>query len=112
MGSAFDNIQKSAFEVVKNLFAHPATWTPSAGGTTYSTKVLRREPTYKDELNGLEYSPLRRLMEYYKEDLPGLFESTRNGTLEEVTIDGDSYYVKDFISKWDGKTVVAIIEPK
>lgn len=110
MGSMFDDIQRAAFNVVKNVFAHDASWTPSAGGSAIETKVLRREPTYKDDLNGLEYSPLRRLMEYFAEDLPGLFESVRSGTLEEVTIDGQKYYVKDFISKWDGKTLVAIIE--
>lgn len=84
-----------------------AVWNENTG------KVLLKEPTKEDMINGENFSPFHRIMEWRKGVFDGLFDAIRAASdLIEVTIDDVEYYVADGAAKYDGKTYRAVIYPK
>lgn len=107
MGSRFDNLQSIMFDKVTNLFGYDAVWSGNNGMVGF------REPTTTDMINGVEYTPFHRIMEWRAGVFDGLFEAIREASSTiEVTIDGTVYYVADGAAKYDGKTYRAVIYPK
>lgn len=112
-GSAFDTMQNNLLMQVTNLYGVDASWTPSTGGPTQIGKVLLKEPTDKDRINGVEYAPFVRFVEYPQGTFNGLIEISReSNTLETITVDGREMYVKEVTAHYDGKTLKATCELK
>lgn len=109
MANPFDSLQSTMFSTVANTMGYDATWTPKAGGSEKTAKVLYNGPTEKEKLFSAEYDPDKLMMEYKLNDLAGLFEAARSkNTTEEVEIiDIGTFYVKSVKKKWDGSTFEA-----
>lgn len=112
-GSAFDALQNTMFETVKNQFGFSATWTASDSSQTWEGLVLFRNPTQVFELSGFgQYDPTLWEMEYKFGDFPGLRELVdMRETQEVVTIDGVQYYVRAVSTIYDGRTIKATLNP-
>lgn len=107
MGSRFDKLQDRMFDKVTSLFGYEASWGENTG------RALLKEPTEKDMINGVSFTPFHRIMEWRSGEFDGLFEAIREAaTVIEVTIDGNNYYVAEAAAKYDGKTYRAVIYPK
>ncbi len=108
----FDDLQDGAFDIVTNTMGYDATWTPSEGGDEQTARVLINNPTESKKMSIAEYDPYRWDMEYKKSDFLGLKDAVDKNNVEIVTINGADYYIRQVIAKWDGKTMVAAMEPK
>lgn len=106
----FDGMQKAMFSTVTNTFGYDATWLPSAGGLTKSTKVLLKEPTKEHELAGITYTPTTYIIEWWGEDWEGLKESIDYGNPEHVEVNGKTYDVRAVTLLYDGKNNRAVLE--
>lgn len=114
MGSAFDIMQRTVFATAQNQFGFDASWTPANGGTTYTCKVLFRNPTEVMKLAGAQFmfDPHKYEMEYQTGDFPGLKEAADTRTTNErVTVDGSDFYVMEVAALYDGKTFRATLNP-
>lgn len=112
--NAFDSLQGAMMDTVTNVMGYEATWLPSTGGEMQSAKVLYNGPTEKEKLFDANFSPDKRMLEYFPGDFAELFELWRkNNSVEEITIvDIGTFYVKSVKKKWDGKTYEAQLEYK
>lgn len=110
----FDCLQSSMFDTVSNIMGDDATWTPKAGGSEKTAKVLYNGPTEKERLFSADYDPDKLTMEYKLDDFDGLFEASRikNSMEVVVIINIGEFYVKSVKKKWDGKTFEAQLELK
>ncbi len=112
--SFFDGIQKQLFETVQNLFGDEACWIPSDGSLQQSALGLYNCPQTKAQMGDtqkFDYSPYNNWFEYYQDQLPGLKTSVDKGETEQITINNQSFYVREVSPKYDGKTLVAFLEP-
>lgn len=106
MADIFARLQNRMFDTVSFIMGVDATWTPIDGSPAETGKVLVREPTHKDRMNGVEYAPFIRFLEYRQGFFPGLVDAVRSGELETiVTDDGREFIVKDICAVYDGKTI-------
>jgi hypothetical protein len=112
MSNVFDALQNNSFDIITQTMGYDATWTPLVGGAQVTARVLFKDPTEMHELGMVEYSPVGYMMEYRRGTFDGLFESTRNGYTEEVSVNGIAYYVRDIKSSYDGKTYRAKLDLK
>lgn len=109
--SAFDQIQETAYGVIADQFGDDASWTPSEGNQEEMTaKCLFRDPTTEAELGQVTYSPDIAILEYYATGFPGLKESVDAGNTETVTRKGIDYLVRAVTKKYDGKTMLAVLQ--
>lgn len=110
----FDGLQDTMFGTVTNTMGYDATWTPKAGGSAKTAKVLYNGPTEKEKLFATDFDPEKVTMEYKAGDLPGLFEATKPSEKPEViTITGiGDFHVRSIKKKWDGKTFEAQLKFK
>lgn len=108
----FDGIQRQMFDTVSKMYGYNASWTPSAGGAAVTGRVLLKEPTNEYELNGVEFTPFLSIMEYRQGVLNGLMEAVRSKRNETVVVDGVEYFVRTCTAKYDGKTIVAVVQRK
>lgn len=112
----FDDIQNTAFDIVTNTFGYAATWLPSDGGPEQTATVLYKDATDKHELSNVDYIVERYVMEYKEGDFTGLKEAIARGDNENVTISINeevtlSFLVRRIESKYDGKTIIAMLNP-
>jgi len=108
----FEALQRSTFSVIQGVMGFAATWTPAAGGTTLTSRVLFQNPTEDMKLAGVDYDPAHWRMEYQIGDFNGLFTAANaRQSAEVVTIEGENYYVRKVSKKFDGKTYVADLQP-
>lgn len=112
----FDEIQNTAFDIVTSTFGYTANWTPSEGGPEQTARVLYKDATDKHELSNVDYIVDRYVMEYKEEDFIGLRNAVARGDNETVKIIiGDSvtlsFLVRRTETKYDGKTIIATLNP-
>lgn len=111
--SVFDDLQKQTFDTVANLFADVATWLPSTGGPLQTTKVFFNKPS---EVRKYETEDSFWQNSYSAEYREGIFTGLKalaDAQTEEImTVLGIDYYVRAVKTKFDGKTLVAYLEPK
>jgi hypothetical protein len=118
VANLFDGLQKNLVNTINNFFGYMVDWTPSGSEETITAKCLYSDPTKKFELGEIDYSPNLFQMEYHKDDLPGLWQSSREGNAETVFIyeigaDPETaieYAVMKAGAGFDGKTYQLIIE--
>lgn len=96
--------------VVDVTFGYDCSWTPAGGGLPIIGRILLKEPTEKDSINGIEYNPRIYIAEYFHGAFPSLYESSRTNTVETVVINGSDYEVRIVKLDYDGKTYKAILE--
>lgn len=110
----FDGLQEAMFGTVTNTMGYDATWTPKAGGSPQTAKVLYNGPTEKEKLFSADFDPEKIMMEYKAGDFTGLFEAAKPSlAAETVTIDGlGDFLVRSVKKKWDGKTFEAQLTAK
>jgi hypothetical protein len=116
MANLFDTVQKIAFGIVSNTFGYTAKWTPSTGGNENTAIVLYKDATEAHGLSDVDYNIERFLMEYQYGDFKGLKQAVANGETERVSIELSDGLLKPFIvrrieTKYDGKTIVAFLNP-
>jgi len=116
----FDSIQKTAFAIVTTTFGNAAIWVPSNSETGEEKKanVLYKDATEATGISDNDYNIERYVMEYQAGDFDGLKESVAKGGDEKVRIEtegGTGVYLEFFVRrterKYDGKTIVAILNP-
>jgi hypothetical protein len=118
VGNIFDKLQDNLFNTINNVFGYMVSWTPSNGDPAQLAKCLYKEPTEQYKLGEIDYSPNLFQIEYKNGDLPGLFETSRAGGMEQVKIykigsditTALTYAVLKPLSKWDGNTLKLLIE--
>jgi hypothetical protein len=111
MPNFFDNYQDGVFNVVNTLMGYAASWTPIGGSPAQSCRVLFRKPTEKEMvMSSVGYTDVNYIMEYKEGDMVGLFESSRAGNLETVTVNDLNYLVLHVVATVDGKTYEAKLE--
>lgn len=113
----FDSLQIRAQGVVTRTMGYTASWTPLAGGPTYTGDVLFNKPTQKEGVVDEDYIIQRPRIEYLEGSFPGLFESVNDHNNEYVYVTfspGDSQRFITMIAdkKYDGKTIIVYLEPK
>lgn len=107
----FDNLQKSAFDRVNNLYAHNATWEPSTGGALQTGMVLFADPTELMEVSDITFTPELIFAEFFDTNFIGLKSSVDNSANDEtLTIEGTDYHVRYVRKKYDGRTHIAVLE--
>lgn len=113
-GNIFDNLAANTFDTTANIMGYVCVWTPLAGGTTQTTRVLLNKPTEKREmLRNDDFNPFDYWIEYKDSDFLGLKASVDQNKPEVILVDGtDNYYVRSVVAKFDGKTLKAFLEPK
>ena len=107
--SNFDGLQVSAFKVVENLYGDTAIWSSSS----LSELVLFKnpnEPINIGDTNKYEYRPYNFSLEFFNTQFVGLKELVDGGSEEKITCKGFNLVVKEVVSKFDGKTLVAYCE--
>jgi hypothetical protein len=114
--SFFDEIQETAFNIVANNFGYAATWLPSDGSPEQTATVLYKDATDKHNLSNADYMVERYVMEYKEGDFRGLKNAVARGENESVKIKLDDNVTLLFIvrrteSKYDGKTIIAMLNP-
>lgn len=114
--SFFDNIQETAFDIVTDTFGYAATWLPSDGSPEQSAKVLYKDATEKHDLSNADYNIERYVMEYKEGDFKGLKNAVTRGENESVQIKIKEdvtlmFLVRRIITKYDGKTITAMLNP-
>lgn len=107
----FDGLQATTFDVVTATMGYTATWQPSDGGPLQTARVLYRNPTENQKLADQLYDPYRYTMEYKQGHFAGLKERADGQYTEQVAIGSINYYVRKVEGKFDGKTMVATLEP-
>lgn len=108
----FDDLRDASFDVVSNTMGYEASWEPSEGGNVQTARVLFNNPTEGKKLSGVEYDPYHYEMEYRVGHFEGLKQSVDSNNIEAVTIRGKEYNVRQITAKWDGNTMIAVLEPK
>lgn len=113
MANLFDGLRDSAYDVTLATFGYDASWTPieTPEADPFIARVHYKDPNDKENLGGVEYTPLSPFMEYRSPSFPGLYESARSNSGEVVIVDGREYSVRSVERKFDGKTYMAILEP-
>ena len=107
----FDNLQNQLFNTTTSVFGYDAEWQPSAGGALQVARVHFKKPNEERAIaKRIEFDPFIFTMEYKEGDFVGLAESVRNGNNENVLVDGKTFYVREIIAHWDGKTYRAQLE--
>lgn len=113
MSKSFDRLAKGIFKgPVSRAFGSnvPAVWISSASGEKYSSIVLFNNPTAKYTTDQVEFVESDPWFEYYDDVFPGLKESVENSGIEEVTVEGALYYVRQVQRLYDGLTFKAHLE--
>lgn len=112
MPNPFDTLSGRVFATCERTMGYDALWTPAAGGSEQSARVLFGEPTKAELLGELgdSYNPLTFFMEYWEGNFDGLFESVRGGEIEHVFVNDREYFVRQVIKKYDGKNYRARLE--
>lgn len=74
--------------------------------------MLFREPTEKDKLGPVTYTPIDYYAEWFEGAFVGLYEAVRSNRIETITIAGESYFVRMARKAHDGKTYYAHLEKR
>lgn len=103
-----------AFDRVTTTMGYDALWIPSDGSQPagHTARVLLNNPTEGKTLAGVEYNPYGWQIEYRNSFFPGLADAVRSGSTEEVTANSQDFIVRDVHTKFDGNTIVLMVEPK
>lgn len=111
-GSIFDYLESVVMDVVSAQFGYAASWTPSQGGPVQTGNVLLKSPTKKAQVQAMDFTgDVYYTMEYRKGVFDGLVAAVRNTRLTEaVTVDGTLYNCRFVKGKYDGDTIVIVLE--
>jgi len=109
MANPFDALQVALAATIATAFGYEATWEPSGGGEMQTAQVLFREPTEKDKVGPVTYTPQDFYMEYFLGNFTGLFELIRSGKKEVVTIEERTYSPRKAQLLHDGKTIAVYL---
>jgi hypothetical protein len=113
-GNPFDLLESTLFDVVTATMGYDATWLPSVGGLpVLSGRVLFGSPSqgHKIVLQDVDYLPEKWYMEYKRGVFDGLKEAVDANRDEMVNINGNSFYIRQITTKYDGDTFVALLQP-
>lgn len=111
MANPFDAVKRSIFGKVRDVFAEPATWTPSDGlplpdgSLTYVGNVLFKHPASEFELSGMEFDVQHYYMEYLADQFPGLVDRVKSRSsngFEIININGRDYQAHHVVEMRDG----------
>jgi hypothetical protein len=108
--SVFDSLRVTAFNTVNAVMGDACSWTPGAGGSAITAKVLFSEVDEPHMVADAEYQPGGPCMEYKAEDLTGLYAAVQTGATETVNVAGANYYVRSVKATEDGKCYKAYLE--
>lgn len=116
MPSPFDDIARTAFSVTLDLMGERdgAAWLMSSGGEMPGRVLFKTpsEPVQIGQTDTFEYRPSAATAEYYEGTFPGLKEACDAGdTYERLRIRGNLYLVREVVTKYDGKTYIAHLDP-
>jgi hypothetical protein len=111
VSNIFDRLEEQAFDVVTKTMGYVATWQP-ATGALQTAEVLYYNPDEKQNFSQVDFEPQVPYMEYRKGFFEGLKEAIDNKEVAVVTINNQSFDVLDVNTKFDGKTIVAKLQPQ
>lgn len=118
MGSPFDHIESTCFNVSNAIFGYKVEWTPTTpdGAAKQTGKGLYKEPTKQFSIMTIDFQITDESLEYKLGDFPELFTLANKAASEEkVTIFFKSgtreFFVRKVVKKYDGDTFVAKLDP-
>ena len=111
----FDGLAKQVFSTISrtSLMGVSAIW-HSSNNTDTAGQILFKNPTEVDPIGDVEryeYRPNQCTAEYHIDTFPGLKQLVDAGNEEYLIIDGLTYFIVEIQTKFDGKTMVAYIQP-
>lgn len=116
MHTPFDDIAKSAFTATLDVMGERdgATWLMSSGGEMQGRILFRNpsEPVQIGQTDTYELRPCAATAEYYEGTFPGLKQiCDKQSCFEKLVVRGDTYLIREVVTKYDGKTYVAHLDP-
>jgi hypothetical protein len=111
----FDNYQKSCVTTAAKLFGDMATWISSDGAIIFEGLVFFSDPEKLASIGDAaiaNYSPYDVHIEFFINQFEGLKLSVDSGNFEVLIIKEVQYYVQNVSPIKDGKTLIAILQPK
>lgn len=106
----FNQYQTTAFDRVTSIMGELAVWHKEGGDI--EGEVLFKDPSKKYKLGGVDYMPPNFSLEYREGFFDQLYELTRDEATQYVTVSGADYWVRHVDRAHDGKTFIAVLEPK
>jgi hypothetical protein len=109
----FGEVAQQVFSTVAGVMGERATWKPSGGGGEISGLVLFANPTEPKPIGDTEryeYRPNSATAEYCTGTFDRLKEAVDAGEKEYLTVGGNTYFVQEVTTKFDGNTYVAHLE--
>jgi hypothetical protein len=109
----FDDIAEQTFSTVTALMGENAVW-HSSDGREVTGKVLFKNPTEPlpiGDSEQYEYRPNNATVEYYAGTFDGLKDAVDAGNKEYISVKGDTYFIQEITTTFDGNTYVAHLEP-
>jgi hypothetical protein len=105
MPSPFDGLAASITGAVSRVMGYAAIWSPTSGAAVCQGRVLFKEPTAEQKLEGIRFDPEKPTAELLPADFPGLYEAARAKSNEILVIEGRRYGVRAARALHDGRTV-------
>ena len=104
----FATLQTAMFRTVESVYGDIGVWNGE------EIKGLIRQPTIKEkeEWGDMEYSHSELVFEYYADRWQGLAALANGNDMPEISINGTVYIARQVHTKYDGKTLLAKLEPK
>ena len=110
--NVFDRAKRRAFNVVEKTMGYRAVW------GNIDEHCLFNYPTGNNDLSGAHYAPLDFVMEYRIDRFPTLFDLTRMGQYQNITIfglagypNGRQFVTRQALGEYDGETYRIALEP-
>lgn len=111
--NVFDDIGELAFDVTTDIMGYDAQWVKSET-ETLSARVHYRDPSKETEIGDKEYNTSDGVIEFKKNDFPGLIEKLESNNRETIKVKIESEW-KEFLAYkpakfFDGKVYKAMLQ--
>lgn len=110
MENIFNSYQQHLLSVCNTTFGTTVIWHCS-DGSMQQAQALYGEPSKKVQLGETEYLPPSYHIEYMNGLFVGLKENANSGMLEILEVSSTRYHVLQVHTKFDGKTLIAVLTP-
>ncbi|MDL2289954.1 hypothetical protein LJB95_00935 [Paludibacteraceae bacterium OttesenSCG-928-F17] len=111
--SNFDRLAKQVFNRINRTFGESAVWLSGKRKRVNGTILFKdpTEPVQIGDTQTYEYRPNTVTVEFYAGTFDGLKTAVDRGTPQYMIVREQKYLIQEVTTKFDGKTLVAHLEP-